>query len=390
MKRRKLCEYGQRGDRVKAVVDTDAIVAYYRGPTGKQHTRHFPLGRVGEKLAREWCADFHAARKRQAEEAVAKAQAKTTHAQLWALYTASPAWIGHRAATRANYVTHWRRWEKFRGSETPVDDTTLAHVDDFITEYHALVAINQVRQTLTVARIVMNWGTSRKHVKVNELAVYRWHTPDGAVEHEPDEYTPEEMAKLRAWASPQDNRRWRLSVALVLGGVHGQRARAVLNLKKADIVAGEIVWPAEFQKQRKEHRQPLTWDAVAALETARWWTERATTHKQNHVQRERREALALSPYVLPSHGHPDRPWSYNGMYKALMAAEVASGVTHKPWRAFHGGRRGSAGTVADATQDARLGMEWVGDRDLKQAKSYLKRRNERMDRAAEAATGEKA
>jgi hypothetical protein len=33
-----------------------------------------------------------------------------------------------------------------------------------------------------------------------------------------------------------------------------------------------------------------------------------------------------------------------------------------------------AGNVADRTGDDRLGMEFIGDRDMKQAKKYLKRR----------------
>ena len=44
----------------------------------------------------------------------------------------------------------------------------------------------------------------------------------------------------------------------------------------------------------------------------------------------------------------------------------------------------AAGNVLDATRDPKLALEWVGDRDLKQMKSYLLRREDRLRLAAEA------
>lgn len=74
------------------------------------------------------------------------------------------------------------------------------------------------------------------------------------------------------------------------------------------------------------------------------------------------------------------------MRLALLKAEARAGVEHKERRAMHGLRKLAAGNVADETGDMRLGMEWIGDRDMKQAPAYLKRRSERMDRAAKAAS----
>ena len=44
----------------------------------------------------------------------------------------------------------------------------------------------------------------------------------------------------------------------------------------------------------------------------------------------------------------------------------------------------AAGNVLDATRGPKLALEWVGDRDLKQMKSYLLRREDRLRLAAEA------
>jgi hypothetical protein len=43
-----------------------------------------------------------------------------------------------------------------------------------------------------------------------------------------------------------------------------------------------------------------------------------------------------------------------------------------------------ASNVLDATGDARLAMEYIGDKDLKQMNSYLKRRDNRLERASQA------
>lgn len=41
-----------------------------------------------------------------------------------------------------------------------------------------------------------------------------------------------------------------------------------------------------------------------------------------------------------------------------------------------------AGNVAHSTGEMRVGLEWIGDRHLSQAKASMKRREERMDKAA--------
>ena len=60
-------------------------------------------------------------------------------------------------------------------------------------------------------------------------------------------------------------------------------------------------------------------------------------------------------------------------------------VTHFEYRALRGLRKMASGNVWDATDDARLAMAWIGDVDPKMAQRYLRRRDERMERAAQAA-----
>ena len=92
----------------------------------------------------------------------------------------------------------------------------------------------------------------------------------------PGEYRAEEFETLLRAFYPSVHTGWRPWVALMLCGHHGMRANAVLHLRWEDIAwdADEIIWPARWQKNGEPHRQPLTWEAVSALETARRWREK--------------------------------------------------------------------------------------------------------------------
>jgi hypothetical protein len=77
-----------------------------------------------------------------------------------------------------------------------------------------------------------------------------------------------------------------------------------------------------------------------------------------------------------------RAYTYGAAHLALLKAEERAKIEHRPCRAFHGGRRMVVGNITDKTGDARLAMQYVNDRDLKQLPSYLKVREERTDRAS--------
>lgn len=388
MKRETLARFGRRGNQVRVVFDPgeDRHVVYYRDVAGGERRRKFGADSRGKREAIAWAEAFHVT---QQERATRGTEPKPiTVRELWLAFQSSPAWDDLRDATRRNYADRWARWERFIGAEALAGETSLINIDQFITRSRQVIAINQVRQALNVARIVYRWGQLRRLIRVNDFALHRWKTPKDAVVHEPEEYTRAEFERLLFSMSPQDPRRWRLHVALMLAGSQGQRARAVRHLRWADIdpVLHRIVWPAEFQKTGALLEQPLTWDAVAALETARYWLRVPTGRdftRMNRRQRLAADALSRSPWVLPGHGGPDKPYTYQALWVALREAEVEARVEHRPYRALHGLRKMIAGDVADRTGDARLGMEWIGDRDDKQMRKYLKRRGDRLRRAAD-------
>lgn len=389
--------FGQkrRGDYVRVLKDAkrQRYEVHYVGADGAKRKRVYPMDRAGKAEALAFAEGYVEERKRQATAPTHRPIPKTTVRQLYLAYTASPAFSGLRPKSRINYAERFAKWERFIDKDTIAEAVTLHDVDQFMQRAAtAGMAINQVRQVLNVARIVFNWGQTRKLVAVNELALHRWKKPKDAVVNEPEEYTDEEYSALLRVVSPQDARTWRLWVALMLAGHHAQRANAVLHLAWKDIDAeqGVIVWPAEYQKSGEDLIQPLTWEGVAALETSRYWsrlpTGRAFT-RMNRRQRLTAESISRTPWVLPGQNNGSEPYTYQAMWRALRAAEERAGVEHRPYRAMHGFRKMVAGNVADRTGDARLGMEWIGDKDMKQMRNYLKRRTDRLKRAADAASG---
>jgi hypothetical protein len=398
--RRTLWQHGRKGqpDWMRVLVDDkqDRVEVLYKDGQGARRKEIFANDRTGRTDAITWAEEFRDERKR-----LGSARVDTTHAELWKAYTESPAWADLRDTSTPSYVDRWRRWVHFRGATTRPDETTLHHIDRFITAGREQgYAINQIRQALNVARVVYNWGQSRKLITENVFGGWRWKTPKDAAALEPEEYTEAEYALILAQLSPQSSRTWRANVALMITGHHGQRANAVLNLTWSAIVESDVVWPGQFQKNGKDLVQPLTWDLVAALETARYWRRRLLykgawvipggTFATRGETRELDDWMKKPQHKRVGSGKgkaravADRPYSYSGLHAMVVRAELAAEVTHKERRALHGIRKMNAGNVADRTGDSRLAMEWIGD-DIRQAPKYLKRRGGRLDRAAEAA-----
>lgn len=390
-----LFETGLKKQKVRVVVvkKRQRVEVLYYERSGKPRRKIFPDSREGRNAATIWAEAFA----RERERLTSSAPPTITHREMWELYQKSPAWMDRRPATKRSYAERWGVWVARMGQDTDANAVSTLALDGFITKLRETPtkrgnrerSINQVRQYVSAARTIYNWAQSRRLLRENVFNGYRWVGPKDAKPYEPEEYTPEEYAKLQAAVSPQDGHNWRIHVALVLGGVHGARSNAVLHLRWQDIDDEEIHWNPQYQKTGDPHEQPLTWDLVAALETARYWTGKIPGRrvlKMSARQRAALDALRGSEWVLPGHGKgAKKPWGYQAMWKSLRRLQTRAGVEHRAFRGMHGLRKHSSGNVADATGDDRLGMEWIGDRDMKQARSYLKRRRSRMERAAAAA-----
>jgi integrase len=177
---------------------------------------------------------------------------ETTHAQLWKAYTESQAFTSAAPKTRINYAERWRKWMHFRGERTKVDETTLLHVDQFYSRGSRGQAANQTRGIIAVARIVYNWGQSRKLVTQQRArALPLADRPKGRRRTSRRSTPSPSSSRSSAELSPQSRRTWRAHVALMLAGHQGMRANAVLHLAWPDVHEDEalFIWPAAVPEE---------------------------------------------------------------------------------------------------------------------------------------------
>jgi integrase len=385
-KRRVLARYGRRGDQVKVLVDSkrDRAEVHYKDEEGIPRIRTYPNDKDGRAEALAFGEAYLDERKQMAAEKLApRASAPLTLRALWDAYMLAE-FQNLRPKTRIAYRERWTRWERFMMRDALADDTTLDDVDLFRTDaLKGGIALNQVRQVLNVARLVYAWGMVRKKIKTNELALHRWKQPKDAPVLEPEEYSVAELERMLRVFDPTKHNQWRPWVAFMLLMGSGQRANAILHLRWEDIEwsKGEIVWRAAFQKQGKELRRALTDTIYSALIVADLWRRRAGFVRD--LDTELTEPVD-TPWVLFALNEKSEPMSYSSLYAQLRRAEdhATPPVPHRPYRAFHGGRRTVVGEIIDATGDRMLGLEYVGDNDVKMLRSYDKRAQERVDRAA--------
>ena len=420
-KRKLLASYGKRGDQVRVKLDKRRarVEVYYRDLDRIEHRKVFADTTEGKSEAIAWAESFHTERARiENERKSPEKRAPITLRELWDRFVASPAYTKDiRRATQINYRDRWKKWEAFMKPEAIVDTTSLDDVDRFRNACEAAgIAINSVRQILNVVRTIYNWGQSRKLVSTNEMAVFKWKTPKDAAVLEPGEYTTEEWEAMMLTFRPgtlmdgslHAAKNWRPWVMMMLIQHHAQRANAVRHLQWTDVdfEAGLVTWRAAFQKQGKDVLQPITHGLMSALIVARFWAERHLVMRARRRVRvsdgphrgqwirdpELRDERIDSPWVLFGERKKTQAYSYSSWHYQFTKAESVAvlivdgierkGIPHQAFRAGHGGRRMVMGNVLAATGDLMTAMNYIGDTDLKQAKSYDRRRQERIEKAS--------
>lgn len=396
--RKTLASYGKHGDRVRVLVDKkrDRVEVKYRDPDGIPRKKVFASNPEGRAEAIAWGQSYHSERARILEERKSPARrAPITHRELWAAYTASPAFTEDlREKSRINYVGRWKKWEAFITPDALVDNTTLHDVDRFRTACdQAGIVINSVRGILNIVRTVYNWGQSRDLVITNKLALYRWKSPKDAVVLEPGEFTTPQYEGMLRTLDPMKRKEWRAWVCLMLLGHTGQRWNAVSHLQVTDFdfAADEIIWNPQYQKQGKALRRPISWAVYSAYLVAMHWREIELTERVGARIRGKRgfehdasvkDLRIETPWLLFATGDKTKSYTYQAFHHHLLKAEKAVGIVHEKYRAGHGLRRMVVGNIGEETGDRMLGLEYVGDKDPKMLKSYDKREGERMRRAA--------
>jgi integrase len=358
------------------------VVEWYQ--KGRARRKVFSVAKYANKRLAKQSASTYAQAMFELRREVKSDRPATMDAMFTAFVTAMEG--GWRPATRTSTVIRWRKWQIFIGPRTDPEMVTAEHLDKFheaLRKAKRPMSPNQVRHVFALIRMVYRKAVERNWlVNAAPMTYFPRISRDEQVKgkQEPAEYHPDEWRRLVAVIDPEHPSWWRLGVALMLEGVQGQRIQSIRHLRVTDfdLDAKVIRWPAEYQKQGRELEQPLLSAAIEAIGLALRWRARDGY---------------TGPWLLYAPGRGNivqakaGPVSYTTLHSALQKAEVVAGVPHLPYRASHGLRRMAAENVYGATRDMLQAAAWIGDRDVKQLKAYLKRTDERMEGAAAATEG---
>ncbi|HEU4589023.1 MAG TPA: site-specific integrase [Gemmatimonadales bacterium] len=373
-----IASYGAHGARVRVVRKGARLVAewYVRGD---RRERSWPDTRANVRVAKEWAETF-------ARERVLPTRPEAqrlTNRALWELYQTSDAWAALRERSRALYTDAWNAWELFAGRHAVADDTT----SQMILAFHATLkqkplperpgrrrtrglSVNSIRQIVGTLKTIHAWAEEFQLIGTNRWRLFKQRVAKNDVPESPAEYTDAEYQAVLAQLDPARGAQWRAWVALVILGAQGVRQVAGLQLRWADLDLAHrrIHWPKETDKMGKGWSQPLRQATVRALRIARNWARRQGVE---------------SPYVLYAGSRLNRTGVYSpqSLWWVLQRAEERAGVRHLPNRAAHGLRRLLSGNVNDLTGNIALAMRAIGDKDLRMANRYLKKRDREVERA---------
>ena len=306
-----------------------------------------------------------------------------------------------RTRTKALYTENFRLWATTWGWEFIAERTTLEMADDFrkaMTEQG--YAINTMRQVIYTVNRVLSWADGRELIARNRLSRYRFKVKKEDRPVPPPEHRGAEFGQILAQLDPALASQWRSWVALTICGVQGARQNAVLHLQPSDVtlgyheavagqpgalrwVPGRIRWRPEWDKLGKDWTQPLRLAAQVAIEIALEWALRTGY---------------AGAWLLPAGSSKSKRETYSeqSLWWMLYRAELAAGIVPKKGRGAHGLRRMLAGDVADVTGNMMLGLQAIGDSDMRMAGRYLQRRDDqltaafaKLDRPAEVSNPER-
>lgn len=368
-----------RKPKVRVVEENDRVKVIW-WQHGKRQYQTYPATPAARAEARAFAEGLHATL------TAPPLPVRLTTRELWRRYLEAESG-SIRPRTRALYIWRWRKWELFIGADTIAEDVSAEAVARFRTTMSRMHAIAQVQSFIVTVKLVYNWADRLELIQRNRIARYRFKRGKDESVNEPAEYQATNLEPmLGALGGGQDGRRWKAWAAVMIAGSQGERINAVLQLEWPDVdfAGGRIRWRAATNKQGHERWQPMTWEALSALLTARTWADRRATNPSLALTRR----VAPGRFVFPSGGlRTDRRYTYQAAYLLLVEAERAAGVPHLRWRAFHGFRKMVAGNVAEATGNPWLALQWIGDRDPARMRQYVKERPAELERAAESATG---
>jgi integrase len=364
--RKPLRSFGPWGKRVLVVEDGDLIRVEWR-ENGRRRRRSWDKGSENRKVAIAWA-------KGKSDNLLGMDEPQpVTVRQLWDQYIEAQTHL--RSRTVQLYAYRWRMFERFVRQHRLAVDVSAVTLDSFRKALKKRgIAANQRYAIVQMVQIVFNWAEQRELIDRNPVGRYRFKRSKDEHKHKPTEYRTEEFERILAQWNPQFSREWRPWAVTCLIGHQGTRENAALHLRweDVDLAEGWITWPAQFDKVGREWQQPIRAGARSALFTASEWRER------DHYQ---------GPWVFYSSWEKrrkrDKPYGAQAYWKALRDAEKRAGVEHQKYRSAHGFRKMVVGEITKLTGNPVYALQFVGDRDLKQANTYIIERPDELVAIAE-------
>lgn len=252
---------------------------------------------------------------------------------------------GHTAAhlcTRDTMVELRRKLEDPKREPKPLGVTTLQHM-------------------FSNLRVVFRWAEDAGKIPTSSVLRYVFRIAKDKRPAPRAEYRTEEWEKIVGVL-----RSWRPKLAILVIGGQGVRQVAALHLRWEDLdwTADEVTWRSQWDKQGNEWRQPMREKVRAALE-ARW-------------QDAGRPATG---WVFPAPRGKTECYTIQSLWRALKGAEERAGVERMVGRGGHGFRKMLAGDVAAMTGNLKTAMDSIGDKDIRQAETYLRPRQDHIRQA---------
>jgi integrase len=379
--RSEVASYGSRGTTVTVVSlvrrgERRTVVFWREGGRRREQTIVGRTRREQESAGRAFAEVKHAALVARVQGGPAAPAAPLTVAELHDRYllAEAQAWA---PATQRNHGARWMKFQDYVGARSVAQDVTLETLDEWRAALRGRHVEAEISRMVTAVKSVYRFGVARDLI-VSKVPLYAPKRLLGQGARKIAEFTPAEVRLLLAEMKPRGKKQgahgivrpWRPWAICWLTAASAKRCRSqVLPLQWSDVHftrgGGFIEWPAEHDKLRKEHRQPLPRRAAALLHLVRWLA--------------RQEGLR-SPYVFPApvwkRSGPKRKWyAYTGLVYQLHVSCDRAGVARRERRAMHGFRRYAANQVLESGGSIKDAGLWLNDSDLKTlSDSYLRER----------------
>jgi integrase len=360
-----IAEYGAKRAKIRVFTEGELARVQWR-VRGRLRTESYPNTPAGRASAKAFAKGVAEARIRP------NAKERITVRELWNRF-AEAEFPHFRARTKILYKEYFAKWIAIWGSDFIVEDTTLAMMHEFRAALTKLgLATNTISRTIRTVKMVYAWGEANELIDRNRLHLYRFKVSRDERPEAPAEYSADETAKILAALDPASATQWRPWVALTICANQGTRQSAVLHLQWADVdeAIGVITWQPQWDKMGHDWTQPIRDATREALRVAREW------RAKNEYE---------GPWIIPagSSKNANEVYTIQSLWSALKGAERRSGVEVKKGRGGHGLRRKVVGDVNAETGDPALALLTIGDTDLRQANTYLKKRDVRVKDAFE-------